>query len=510
MMIEDIKNKLDDELTSTENGALVYKTSGKKLMDLNFAVGSFRNKSADFIYKMFFDAYIEDKELAMKWLFYCRDCRGGIGERNVFRVVLQRFAENHEEELEKVLCLVPKYGRWDDLWCLLDTPLKAVVIKIVEDQLMEDINDYSKGESISLLAKWMPSCNASSKKTRRYASILFNGLGFTKKFYIKLLKDLRKHLDVVETKISKNKWDEVVYENVPSYANLLYRNAFMRHDEERRSEYLKSLANGETKINAQVLFPHDIVHRYWDLDFAWLYDSLKKYDKSLEELWKNLPDYVDGENNTLVIRDGSGSMLCQVGNTNLRAITISTALAIYFSERCSGEFKDKFITFSSSPELVDLSSATSLFRKIEICNKYDDYTNTDLYKTFKLLLEVAVENEYDQSQLPKNLLIVSDMEFDDATDFYDRNNGAETLFKKINKEYASYGYKLPRLIFWNVCSRTNGIPVKENELGIALVSGFSPAVVKMVLSDELDPYKCLLNILNSDRYKIVGEALNYD
>lgn len=508
-MIEDIKNELDDELVMTENGALAYKTSGKKLMDLNFAVGSFRNKSADFIYKMFFDAYIEDKDLAMKWLFYCRDCRGGIGERKAFRIILQKLAENHEEELEKVLCLVPKYGRWDDLWCLLDTSLKPVVIRIVEDQLMDDLNNHLKGESISLLAKWMPSCNASSKKTRRYASILFNGLGYTKKFYIKLLKDLRSYLDVVETKISKNKWDEVVYENVPSYANLLYRNAFIRHDEERRSEYLEKLENGETKINSKVLFPHDIVHRYSNSDNEW-YCSLKKYDKSLEELWKNLPDYVDGENNTLVIRDGSGSMLCNVGHSKLRAITVSTALAIYFSERCSGEFKDKFITFSNSPELVDLSSATSLFRKIEICNKYDDYTSTDLHKTFKLLLDVAVKNDYSQDQLPKNLLIISDMEFNEATDFYFQYEALETLFGKINKEYASYGYKLPRLIFWNVCSRTNSIPIKENDLGICLVSGFSPAVVSMVLSDELDPYKCLLDILNSDRYKTVGEALNYD
>ncbi len=514
-MIKDLERKLNDSLAPTENGALAYKTTGKKLLDLNFAVGSFRNKGADYIYNMFYDAYCEDKELAMKWLFFCRDCRGGIGERNAFRVVIKRFAEEHGDELKKVLHLIPEYGRWDDLLCLLDGSLKDDVIVLIYNQLIEDITSCANNKPISLLAKWLPSCNASSKKTRRYASILFNGMGFTKKFYIKLVKDLRKYLDVLEVKISNNKWSEVNYETVPSYANLLYSHAFMNHDEERRLEFLQKLSKGETKINAEVLFPHDIVHKYWSIVNQSMnnFDNhiLKKYDATLEELWNNLPDYVKGENNTLVIRDGSGSMRERVGNTGIMAIEVSTALAIYFSERCTGEFKDKFITFSSSPELVDLSSASSLFRKIEICRKYSDWTNTDINKTFELFLDVAIENNYTQEDLPKNLLIISDMEFDNATTYYYSDDSRNiALFKKIKRKYEKHGYKLPRLVFWNVCSRTNLIPVKENDMGVTLVSGFSPAVLNMVLTDELDPYKCLLYMLNNDRYKIIGELLDYD
>lgn len=210
------------------------------------------------------------------------------------------------------------------------------------------------------------------------------------------------------------------------------------------------------------------------------------------------------------MRDGSGSMSVRIGGTGTRALDVSTALAVYFSERSRGEFHNKFITFSSEPKMIDLSNAKSLREKLEICAAYDDCTNTDIWSVFSMILETAVENHMRQENLPKNVLIVSDMEFDQA--FYnfdgrDSNSVCRTLFEEIGEEFREKGYKLPRLVFWNVCTRTEAIPLRENDGGVALVSGFSPAVYNMVLSDKLDPYECLMEQINSKRYEPVEKAL---
>jgi hypothetical protein len=360
----------------------------------------------------------------------------------------------------------------------------------------------SEGKSVSLLAKWMPSLNASSETTKKYASIICKKMGDTPRSYRKLLSKMRKYIDVVECKMSAKEWNAINYEAVPSRANLIYNNAFLRNDEERRREYLGKLEKGEVKINASTLFPHDIVHKYMS-GGGW-YQSLKSYDATLEGLWKALPDTVKGAENTIVVADGSGSMTCNVGgNTSVTALDVANALAIYFSERASGEFKDKYITFSSRPQLVDFSNAKTLRDKIQIALRHDEVADTNIEATFDLILKTAVNNNMSQEDMPKNILIISDMEFNNAC--YSRPN--ETLFENIAKKYAAYGYKLPRLVFWNVNSRTGTIPVKENDLGVALVSGFSVNIVNMVMSNKLDPYECLFDTLNTERYQAVEDAI---
>ena len=510
MFMNDLKETLNEEMnvSITENGAVGYRTTGKELLDINFAVASMRSMSEKKIVDKFVKAFYEDKLLAVKWLMYCRDCREGVGERRLFRVCMKYLAETHRDIAKAVIELIPEYGRMDDMQCLLDTDLKDEVISFIKNQLTEDMKNMKENKPISLLAKWLPSQNASSKETKRIANIIRESLGLTPRNYRKMLSKLRSYLNIVETHMSKKEWSEIDYATVPSRANLIYNSAFLRNDEERRRKYLESLQKGETKINAGVLFPHDIVHKYM-INSGWSKTVSSHNDITLEELWKALPDYVNGSGNTICVADGSGSMKCIVGNTDISALDVANALAIYFSERSSGEFKDTYITFSERPQIVDLSKGKSLREKIEIALRHNEVANTNIEAVFDLILKTAINNNMTQDDLPQNILILSDMEFDSCACTNGRYGSRpdKKLFKVFADKYAEHGYKLPRLVFWNVNSRTGTIPVKENDLGVALVSGFSPAIAKMVLSNSTDPYECLLEQLNSERYQPVEDAI---
>ena len=510
MFINALKTTLDNEFnySVTENGALGYRTTGKELLDLNFAVSSLRKANETDIVRRFKRAFGENKVLAMKWLFYARDVRGGLGERRLFRVVLADLVNSNPEMVIPLINLIPEYARYDDLWCLLDNKESAkVVLELIDKQLTEDLNNMKAGKFISLISKWLPSCNASSAQTKKYAKQIYKALGLTEREYRKVLSRLRKYLDVVEVKMSSKNWSEIKYEAVPSRANLIYNNAFLRNDEERRREYLRKLTKGETKINASTLFPHDIVHKYSSTNRY----SLNAKDAAIEALWKALPDTVQGCGNTIVVADGSGSMTSTVdNNSKVTALEVANALAIYFAERSSGEFKDKYITFSTCPQLVDLSKADSLHDKLQIALTHNEVADTNIERVFDLILTTAINNHMSQEDMPKNILIVSDMEFNSCATCSNRgycHRPDQRLFEVIAKKYADAGYLIPRMIFWNVNSRTGTIPVKENELGVALVSGFSVNVVKMVMSGKTEPFECLLETLNSERYTPIEKAL---
>jgi len=491
---------LANNLSYTENGAIGYKTSGKELLDINFAITSMRKMTEDQVKEKYIKAFNEENLLAVKWLFYARDCRSGAGERRLFRICLDFLAVKHPEIARAVLALVPEYGRWDDLLNLLNGDLNEDVFQIIKNQLEEDKKNMKENKSISLCAKWMPSINTSSKSTRKLAYILMKKLNYNEREYRKMLSQMRSFLKVVEVSMSARKWSEINYAAVPSRANLLYKKAFLKNDPERRKEYLEKLKKGETKINAQVLFPHDIVNKY---------NAYGSEDDTLEALWKGLPDYVKGNGNTICVSDGSGSMLSSASlDSNVTCMDVSQSLALYFSERCSGRFKDKFITFSSRPQLVDFSGANSLKAKLNIINRYNECSNTNIEAVFNLILDFATKNKLPQEELPGNILILSDMEFDSMVDlgsYSSRPN--EAFFVKMQNKYKEHGYLLPRVVFWNICSRTGTIPMTQNSLGVALVSGFSPAIAKMVLSNKIDPFECLLEQLNSERYQAIEDAL---
>ena len=497
--INQMKQVLDQDLIVTENSATGYRTTGKALLDLNFAVASLRNASDREIISHFIKAYAEDKTLSLTWLFFARDIREGLGERRLFRVIF-RYLANNINDVPGLIHLVPEYGRFDDLLCLLQTSQHTKLIAMINTQLTQDIKNMNKGAKISLLAKWLPSINASNSNTRNNARAIASGLNMNWKTYRKTLSALRKYLDIVEQKISAKAWQDIKYEAVPSKANLLYHKAFFRQDEARRMDYLTSLRKGETKINAGALYPHEIVHSYMFNEDLWRIETAP-YNETLEQLWQALPTISDMEN-TIVVADGSGSMTVPVGNTGCSALSVANALAIYFAQHSQGEFHNKYITFSHSPQLVDLSQGSNLQEKLQIALAYNEVANTDIQAVFELILNAAITGEMPQELLPKNILLISDMEFDSCT-----QNAEARPFAQIQKAYAQQGYKLPRLVFWNVNSRTNAIPVRENDLGVALVSGFSIAIAKMVMSQELDPYQCLCSVLDASRYDPIRQAL---
>lgn len=503
--LEDQFNQ-DYNVSVTENGAVGYKTTRHALLDMNFKVASYRTKSEKEIIADFIEAYKEDKLHAIKWIFYVRDIRGGLGERRLFRVLFNYIAEVDPEIAVKLIKLVAEYGRYDDLFTLIGTKVDYAVFELVKSQLADDEANMMAGKSISLIAKWMPSVSTSSRKTVALANTFCKILELSPKQYRKKLSALRAYIDVVERKMSARKWGEIDYEAVPSKANLNYNNAFLTHDTERRRAYLYALSKGETKINASVLYPHEIVHEYCEKAnfkfYAYLHGSSMPVpvDNTLEALWKAQKDI--GVNDTLVVCDGSGSMDCRIGGTSATALEVANALAIYTAERCHGEFKNKFITFSSRPELVTIGAKT-LRDNLITAFSHSDCSNTNIEATFDLILKTARNAHMKQEEMPKNVLIISDMEFDFATSRLCNAN----LFKIIAAKFEEAGYKLPRLIFWNVNSRTNTIPIRENDFGVALVSGFSVNILKMVMSEELDPYKLLINMLDTERYAKIEEAL---
>ena len=509
-----LTNTLNNEVSMTENGAYAFATSGKKLLDLHFATSSLRNKTDSEIEQMFETALLETPLLAVKWLFMARDIREGMGERRTFRVCLKWLAASRPALVKKLIPLVAEYGRYDDLFCLIGTSLEQDVVDFVDEQISADYKEaLADSNKMSLLGKWMPSANTSSADTRKLAKFFCKKLSLSEKKYRKMLSLIRSKLKVIEVDTSAGKWDKINYSAVPSKANLKYKNAFLKHDEARRREFLGKLEKGEVKINSAANFPCDIYHSYRDQYGV---------DAALEGMWKALPQFaIDG--NMIAVVDGSGSMRCGVGTGSLQASDVANSLGIYCAEHMTGPFKNKFITFSSKPKYVDLSNAKSLYEKIETIERYNECSNTNVEATLDLVLKTAKDNALKQEDIPA-LLILSDGEFDAMSDFPSAcdswsgsywsycNRGSNynakrlALFENIRKKWENAGYKLPRIVFWNICGLTGGIRQQENDLGVVLTSGFSVNTMQMVMSNKTDPFEVLVDQLNAKRYDAVEAA----
>ena len=513
-----LKATMNDEVSVTENGACGFATSGKKLLDINFAVSSLRSSSEAAVEKMFADAFYENPLLAVKWMFMLRDIRGnGMGERRSFRICFNWLAKTRPELVKKLIPLVGEYGRFDDLFCLFGTSLEGEVMDFIDIKWTDDVKAMNESKPVSLLAKWLPSINTSSEETVAKARKIASALNLSEKQYRKTLAKLRAYLKVIEVKMSAKQWDEIDYEAVPSKANIKYNAAFLRNDETRRRAFLGALEKGEAKINSSANFPCDIVHSYCkNGSFGWRRSRVSK-DPALEALWKALPDYTKGlkTSSTIVVADGSGSMTTNIGGSTCTALEVANSLAIYFAEKLEGVFTDKYITFSERPQYVDFTNADSLAEKLNIAFQHDECANTNVEAVFDLLLETAQRNNLTQDDIPANVLIVSDMEFDQGTSwsggncYWDNRYSAKrnALFESIKRKWQNAGYKLPRLVYWNVNSRTGTIPLQENEMGVALVSGFSPAIAQMVFSSKLDPFEVLKDAINAPRYDAVEAAV---
>ena len=361
----------------------------------------------------------------------------------------------------------------------------------------------------SLIWKWLPSNNTSSKKTRERAKIIRNYLKWSPSQYQHTLSVMRKEIDIVERKMSSDNWQAIDYEKVPSKASKLYTKAFMKHDKDRYTAYLEGLKTGKAKVNASVLNPCEIVHK--------LYESISWYRHDvntttlMETMWKNLPDRVQGEGDTICVLDTSGSMGSRVDykSNSMTCEEVAESLAIYFAERCSGVFQNKIITFSHSPRYIDLSECDSLESKLKYIQKYCEISDTNLESTFNLLLNTAVRGRLTQDELPKRILILSDQGFNEASEYTPN----KTLFQTINKKWNKAGYEMPTLIFWNILGESRwgygskAIPVSYKEdFPCLLVSGYNTASLNMVLKGQESPLEGILSVINTERYEPIKEA----
>jgi len=450
----------------TENLATTFVRSGSSLLDFYAQAGAMR-KNPDMALDLFKKAFAEDRKKAIRILFYLRDVRGGQGERDLFRNCMSWLGENYIDIFEKLISYVAEYGRWDDAFFDNEKCFKVIKSQLEEDQ---------KSETPSLLAKWLPTINASSKTTRAKARFMAEKLGMAEKEYRLFVRGLRKRIKIVEEKMSAQRWSDIDYSSVPSQASRIYRKAFQKHDEDRYNAFIDKAEKGEVKIQAKTLYPYQI------------YKSVQNdYSKTLEALWKQLPDYTQGKN-ALVVADVSDSM---EGNP----MAVSVSLALYFAERNKGQFQDYFITFSEDPRLQKIQGQTLLDRMNSIEQAGWGY-NTDLQAVFDLILNTAIQNNTSQGEMPETIYIISDMEFDEACN-------PMTNYEVIKEKYNKAGYKIPNLVFWNVDARSGkNLPVQIRENGVALVSGFSPVIFKMAVEGKT-PEQIMEDTISSERYSVI-------
>ena len=480
--------KLEKETSriTNEKGAVAYSTTLNPLYDFFGQAGSMRHASPGKILELFARSLDFDRGATIRLLFYFRDVRGGQGERRLFRLCMIALAEWEPEYVRTILHLIPEYGRWDDLIYLWDNALQESVaeacLETIREQLIQDCENCDKGKPVSLLGKWLPSENTSSKETRRLANRLRKELGMSSKGYRQTLSKLRKAIKVVERDMSANRWDEINYEHVPSRANVLYNAAFLRHDLDRRQEYLRKVQQGNAKVNASVLYPYEIVSRVL---------NTRQKDLNLENAWNNLPDYVQSDENALVVADVSGSMFM---DGNPRPIDVSISLALYYAERNTGKFHDMFMTFSGRPKLVKIVGNT-ITERIKFIEKAEWGFNTDILALFKVFIEAAKDCPKDE--IPTRLYIISDMQFDAGCKNVPPIEEAKGMFEEAE-------VPMPQLIFWNVNARDGGIPITKDDRGWIMVSGCSPSILKFIMKTNIqieDFFKQVINeILQSDRY----------
>ena len=481
--------KKEANMTFTENGAATYESSTSNCLDLFAAIGAVRRESEREIIDRFRKAFAEDSDIAMKILFFGRDVRGGLGERRVFRVIINWLADHEPESLRKNVAWIPEYGRYDDLMALMGTACEKDAVQVIKAQLKKDMGADAE---VSLLAKWLPSVNASSKETVHMGKHIAHSLGMSDAEYRRVLAELRRKIRIIENNLREKDYS-FDYAKQPSKALFKYRKAFARNDGERYQQFLEQVQNGTAVMHTGTLMPYDIIAPCFE---GWsARRRLSEAERrSMDITWNSLENFGTNEN-ALVVVDGSGSMY---GGGKPMPEAVAQSLGIYFAERNTGAFHNHFITFSARPQLVEIKGR-DIAEKVRYCAGYNEIANTNLQAVFELILKAAVKHSVPQEDMPGKIYIVSDMEFDACI-----CNADVTNFTYAQKLFRDHGYRLPDIVFWNVASRNKQQPVTKNEVGVALVSGCTPRLFSMVAGGAASPYAVMMEIIESERYALIS------
>lgn len=454
----------------TANGMKARQGTAKANVDLFFKIGASRGRD---ISQPFTAAYVENPEQAVRIVLWARDAREGAGERQLFRDIMNKLPT---DVLDRILAKIPELGRWDDLLEIQDPEIRAKAFDLIGEALQN-------GDGLA--AKWMPRQGAVAVELR-------NHFGWTPKFYRKRLVELT---NVVETQMCAGKWDDINFSHVPSVASARYKKAFNRHTP-KFQEYVKALSSGDpsVKVNSGAVYPYDVLKGLIGV-YSNNYNKTEKAHAIAQ--WDALPNYV-GDANILPIVDVSGSMTCKAGGPHSKSQTtcldVSVSLGLYLAEKNKGKFKDTFLTFSGTPKLVNLKG--NILDKVNQMVKVDWGMNTNLVAAMEKILDVAVTGNVPQEEMPEMLLILSDMQFDQCAEFDD------SAMQMIVRQFTQAGYTVPQIVFWNLNAYDN-VPVKFDEKGVALVSGFSPSIVKSVLKADFSgftPEAIMLNTIMNSRY----------
>ena len=471
-------NAVKNQEARTTNGMKARKSTANKNVDLFFKIGASRGKN---IVPDFTGAFIENRDYALRIAQWARDVRGGAGERKIFRDVLLNLAKTDSDACVALLRKVPELGRWDDLLIFeKDSAAEAVAFTMISDAL---------NESNGLCAKWMPRKGDVSVRLRSF-------LGWTPKFYRKRLVELTK---VVETQMCAKDWDNINFNHVPSVASARYKKAFARHTTNYAEWAAKLVSDdpevrAEVKVNAGAVYPYDVLKGL----IPYGYGSMTKAELNhITAQWEALPNYVD-DANILPLVDVSGSMTCKAGGPESKSavtcLDVAVSLGLYLADKNKGKFKDTFLTFSGKPDLLHLNG--NIVQKIDQMVRSKWEMNTNLNLAIQKILDVAVSGNVPAEEMPKILLILSDMQFDQCARFDD------SAMQMIERKYSDVGYTVPQIVFWNLNASDN-VPVKFDKKGTALVSGFSPAIMKSVLAADLEeftPEAIMLKTIMSARY----------
>lgn len=491
--------KQEANKTVTENGAATHITTESDCLDLFAAIGALRRESDSEIEARFIRAFTENRDIAMKLLFFARDIRGGLGERRVFKVILNWLAKNEPSTVRKNLTYVAEYGRYDDLLCLMDTPCEKDMLDVIKVQFEADNAALNNGGEVSLLAKWMPSVNASSPETVLCAKKIARHFGMNDADYRKALVSLRAHIRIIENNLREKDYS-FDYSKQPSKAMYKYRKAFMRNDAERYNDFIGKVSSGEVRLHADTLAPYELVEPYINDTYtassrSFMRQISEQEKNLLNATWASLPDF-GSEENAIAVIDTSGSMYW---DAKPMPAAVALSLGLYFAEHNTGLYKNHFIEFSARPQLIEIKGDTFADR-LRYVASFNEVANTNLEAVFDLILNSAVKNNVSASELPAKLIIISDMEFDRCV-----SNARSTNFKNAKAKFEAHGYNLPDIVFWNVASRNRQQPITKNERGVALVSGCTPRLFEMVASGTMNPYAFMLEVVESERYaKIVA------
>ena len=472
--------KINTNFSYTDNGALCHRSTGSHLFNLFALGGAYRMRSNNDCILLFKKAYEENPVYALKCLFYLGDCRGGQGERRFFRVCLSWLATYDPCAVRRNLEYIPFFRRWDDLFCLFGTPLEDDVLTMIKSQLALDI----QSKTPSLLAKWLPSENTSSAATRTLGNKIRTYLGLSHKGYRKMLSAMRERIKVLEKLMSANRWTEIEFDKIPSKAGLIYRNAFARRDI-IKAKY-EAFANDETaKVNADTLYPYEVVEKALQCRCHSI-DSAER--KMITKYWENMKG-IDAPLNALAVVDTSGSM-------RGRPINVAISLGLFCADKAKGPFAGHYISFASRPQLIETTGIDIVDKVARIYNTnlVDD---TNLEAAFRLILNTAIMNKCKQEDLPETLIVISDMQINYMSNWRS-DDAVLTGMEKLHREWAARGYKMPKLVYWNVnASNDTILDLSDN---VSYVSGCSPSILDSIMQGKTQK-DLMWDVLNKDRYK---------